>query len=137
LRIRLLRPTRSRRSPNDAADRGGIHRSLARGAKQIYPYWLLGWNFTNGPKHNESILIGNQQFLFAMSTLGFDVPVPGAGRIQQWEERFMTSLDGYQALDRGLLKVDHCEPRQPRFRRAPRLCRKWWDPSHTAICGDR
>lgn len=108
---------------------------LLEARSEIYPYWLLGWNFTTGPEHNEPFLINNQQFLSAMSSLGFDVPA--ANRLQQWEEQFMTSLAGYQALDRALSQVDHCEPRQSRFRHAPRLCRKWWDPSHTAICGDR
>ncbi|MEA2162241.1 MAG: hypothetical protein QOK37_368 [Thermoanaerobaculia bacterium] len=45
---------------------------------EIYPYWLLGWNFINAPS-DEPVLINNQQFLFAMSDLGFYIHVP-AGR---------------------------------------------------------
>lgn len=112
-----------------------VHLLEARG--EIYPYWLLGWNFTNGPEHTEPILINNQQFLFAMRGLGFDVPVPAAGRMQQWEEHFMTSIAGYRALDSALQRIGYCEPREPRFRFAPRLCRKWWDPAHAVSCGDR
>lgn len=104
---------------------------------EIYPYWLLGWNFTPGPEHNEPTLINNQQFLFAMSDLGFNVPVPAAGQMDQWVEHYMTSIDGYRALDTALKKIDYCEPREPRFKFAPRLCRKWWDPTHTATCGDQ
>jgi hypothetical protein len=110
---------------------------LLAARREIYPYWLLAWNFINGPEANEPLLITNQQFQFALSSLGFDVPVPAAGRMQQWTEHFMTSIDGYRAIDEALQKVAHCEPRDPRFRHAPRLCRKWWDHAHTATCGDR
>lgn len=110
---------------------------LLEARHEIYPYWLLAWNFINGPEANEPLLITNQQFLFALTSLGFDVPVPAAGRMDQWQERFMTSIDGYRSIDAALQKVTHCEPRNPRFRHAPRLCRKWWDPAHTSTCGDR
>jgi len=105
--------------------------------RERYPYWLLGWNFIKGPEADEPILINNQQFMFALSDLGFDVPVPAAGQMEQWEQTFMTSLDGYSALDVALSRVDYCQPREPRFRFAPRLCRKWWDSAHTNVCGDR
>lgn len=91
---------------------------------EIYPYWLLAWNFIKGPEANEPLLITNQQFLSVLSSLGFD-------------ERFMTSIEGYRAIDAALQQVAHCEPRDPRFRHAPRLCRKWWDHAHTSTCGDR
>ena len=104
---------------------------------EIYPHWLLGWNFTKGPEHNEPILLNNQQFLFALSHLGFDVPVFAANQMRQWEEHFMTSVDGYRAVDTALQSIEYCEPCDARFRFAPRLCRKWWDAAHTAICGNR
>jgi hypothetical protein len=103
--------------------------------RALYPYWLLGWNFTNGPEHNEPKLINNQQFLFAMSRLGFNIPVPASAQMDQWEDHYMASVDGYRALDEALHKIDHCEPCNPRFKHAPRLCRKWWDSAHTGVCG--
>jgi len=105
--------------------------------EEIYPYWLLGWNFTRGPEHNEPTLINNQQFLFAMSHLGFDIPVPASAQMEEWEEHFMTSVDGFRALEIALQRIEYCEPRDPRFKRAPRLCKKWWDGTHSAVCGDR
>src|SRR5664279_3206648 len=57
--------------------------------RELYPYWLLGWNFTNGPEHNEPRLINNQQFLFALSSLGFTIPVPASAQMEQWEDRYM------------------------------------------------
>jgi len=109
---------------------------LLEARREIYPYWLLGWNFITGPEHDEPKLIANQQFIFALGDLGFDVPGPAAHAMEQWEAHFMTSLDGYHALDQALQSIDHCEPREPQFRFAPRLCRKWWDPAHTTVCGD-
>ncbi|HEY4640236.1 MAG TPA: hypothetical protein VII75_02745 [Thermoanaerobaculia bacterium] len=108
---------------------------LLEARHEIYPWWLLGWNFTKGPEHNEPVLLNSQQFLFALAHLGFNIPVPAAGPMQQWEEHFMTSIDGYRAIDEALQKIDYCQPRNPRFRFAPRLCRKWRDPTHTATCG--
>lgn len=105
--------------------------------RELYPYWLLGWNFINASGADEPILIANQQFMFALSHLGFEIPVPAAGRMEQWQEHFMTSLPGYLALDAALRSINYCEPKEPRFRHAPRLCRKWWDPAHTATCGER
>jgi len=114
---------------------GAIVRIL-EARREIYPYWLLGWNFINEPEADEPILINNQQFMFALCHLGFDVPFPDVGQMEQWEEHFMTSHDGYLALDAALRTIDNCEARQPRFRHAPRLCKKWWDVTHTALCGD-
>ena len=104
--------------------------------REIYPYWLLGWNFITGPEHDEAKLISNQQFIFALGDLGFDVPGPAAHSMEQWEAHFMTSVGGYRVLDQALQSIDRCEPRERQFRFAPRLCRRWWDPAHTAVCGD-
>jgi hypothetical protein len=102
---------------------------------EIYPYWLLGWNFITGPEHDEPKLISNQQFIFGLGDLGFDVPGPAAHEMEHWESAFMTSVNGYRALDQAFQSIDRCEPRDARFRFAPRLCRKWWDPVHTSVCG--
>jgi hypothetical protein len=102
-----------------------------------YPYWLLGWNFIgmNGD-HRWPLLINNSQFIFAMRSMGFDVPAGPAQAMEAWEEQYMSSFDGYAALDEAFRPVDHCEP-QGWFPRAPRLCKRWWDLIHVATCGDR
>lgn len=103
---------------------------------EAFPYWLLGWNFI-GFSMNPSwpCLAHNQQFIFAMNFLGFNVPVYDADRMDLWEKKFMGSLEEFKKLKSVLDGTDRCQPKSNRFPHAPRLCKRWWDYEHTSTCG--
>lgn len=99
--------------------------------KQVFPYWLLGWNYigiNNDP--NTPCLINNQQFRYSLRALGeHHVPAADYYAAGQWEIANMTTLDGYTRLKTLLdAKPVDIEPHNPSFPTAPRLTRNWWNP---------
>jgi len=102
---------------------------------EVFPYWILGWNYRN-PSHEDFslILINNQQFLFSLQALGFDNPAADVGWAEAWKRQNMGSFEGYMNIDKTLKHLGHCEPRQL-TKYQPVLCRRWWDPEHIATCG--
>ncbi|MCW9059412.1 MAG: hypothetical protein OQL11_11115 [Gammaproteobacteria bacterium] len=101
-----------------------------------FPYWLFGWNYLN-PSHDthEIIIIHNQQFMFSLQGLGFNVPGHEAFAAEQWQKQNMSSFTGYQKLKRSMESLGHCELKNDRFPYQPKLCRRWWIKEHHKSCG--
>jgi len=101
-----------------------------------YPYWIFGWNYLN-PRQgaHETILVNDQQFLFSLVALGFDVPSGDWARAEQWKDRYFKSVDGYKAIDEALGRTKGCEPKYDRFPFQPKLCSRWWTAEHQRSCG--
>ncbi len=103
---------------------------------ETFPYWLLGWNYIGmGRDEGIPVLINNQQFLYSLGAFGFRVPTPIADEMKSWEQKNMSTVDGFRALQKALKSLNHCEFKVARFPHKPRLCRKWWDEKHITKCG--
>jgi hypothetical protein len=101
-----------------------------------FPYWIFGWNYLNPqPDSHEIILINDQQFCFSLRALGFDVPAADWARSEAWKDRYLKSLDGYNAIKDALEHASGCEPKYDRFPFQPKLCCRWWTPEHHKTCG--
>lgn len=104
--------------------------------REVFPYWLFGWNYLNPrPDSHEIVLINNQQFSHSLLNMGFQLPAWDAVPADAWREQNMSSLSGFQAIKRTLDGLDHCEPKDPRFPFQPTLCRRWWTDDHCRTCG--
>jgi hypothetical protein len=104
--------------------------------KEVFPYWLLGWNYLNPrPNTHEIWVINNQQFSHSLLSLGFRLPAWEAGPAAAWREQNMSSFSGYLAIKRGLDGLNRCEPKDPRFPHKPILCQRWWTVDHHRTCG--
>jgi hypothetical protein len=103
--------------------------SVYVGMRKVFPYWIFGWNYV-GFNGDESFpcLLNNQQFQWSLSRIGFDVPAGDYGRANEWEQRYMTSMEGFIAINEHIYNYSpDIEPRSPCFPKIPRLCKKWWD----------
>jgi len=104
--------------------------------QEVFPYWLLGWNFVGmGSEKEKPCLINNQQFLHALGALGFNIPPDVDDMAKIWQERNMSSIEGFRRLKEALAKINGCQPASQRFPFAPRLCRRWWEAEHVRKCG--
>lgn len=102
--------------------------SFHEAAKEVYPFWLLGWNLVGCNHPAQSFEAANSYFIMALRNMGFNVPYMLADQIDEWEKFNMTSLSGFQKLYKVLEKnAPDIEPRNNHFPTAPRLTRRWWD----------
>ena len=105
-------------------------------AGEVFPYWLLGWNYLSPrPDTHEIIVINNQQFLHSLLTMGFRVPAWEADAADQWKEKNMSSFAGYLEIKQAIESIGHCEPKNDQFPYQPKLCRRWWAEEHHRSCG--
>jgi hypothetical protein len=127
----------------ETIDPGSVNASIAEYIVRFheaegsrYPYWLFGWNYLNPrPDSYEIILINNQQFLFSLQALGFQVPAAAYAEAEAWSNRYLRAFDGYLAVKQMLSSLDFCEPKFDRFPLRPILCRRWWVSEHHRSCG--
>lgn len=103
-----------------------------------YPFYLHGRVFVGmGGDWNRPIVdTDNQQFMFALANLGFRVPAGPIVEMDAWERACMSSWEGFLQGEAALANAP-CQTLNPIFPYAPRLCRRWWDPTHVEICGGR
>jgi hypothetical protein len=102
--------------------------------RTIFPYWLFGWNYLNPrPGTHDIIIINNQQFCFSLQALGFNVAAATGG--DQFQQKYLTSFDGYQEVAKALQSLDRCQPKSI-FPYMPILCRRWWTSEHQRTCGN-
>jgi hypothetical protein len=93
-----------------------------------FPYWLLGWNyvgFNGNPTHPFE---GNNLngFVHSLRNLGIQFNNYGSDII--WEEKAMTSMEGFDELKNILTQVTiDTEPQDIRFPQRPLLTRRWWE----------
>ena len=101
-----------------------------------YPYWIFGWNYLNPRRESHEImLINEQQFCHSLAAIGFDVPAFDFARAAVWQDRYLTSLEGYRTIRDALDGAEGCEPKIDRFPYQPKLCRRWWAAEHQQTCG--
>ncbi len=96
---------------------------------ETFPYWLTGWNFINmNGNPNWPMVSDNMRFIqqFRHTQL--------AEKLEEFEQAKMKTIDHYRELV-SFLATQRCEPQNPEYPHAPRLCKTWWDPEHTKICG--
>jgi len=106
-------------------------------AKTRYPYWVFGWNYLNPrPDSYEIFVINDQQFLFSLQTLGFQVPAADHFAAEAWKDRYLSTFDGYLTVKAALDRLSCCEPKLSRFPHRPVLCRYWWVKEHQRTCGN-
>jgi len=110
---------------------------VLQGRGEVFPYWLLSWNFIGmGSDRNHPCFLDNQQFIFALSHLGFEFNVNEPTIGERWQRDNMSSLGGYKDLGKRLASFGRCERKDSRFPYLPRLCNRWWDSNHMQRCGD-
>lgn len=103
---------------------------------EIFPYWLLGWNYLNPrPDTHEIIVINNQQFMHSLLNMGFRVHAYDATASQNWLENNMSSFSGYLQIKKSMQSINQCEPKHNRFPYQPKLCMRWWETEHHKSCG--
>jgi len=102
-----------------------------------FPYWLSGWNYLN-PRQDahEIIMLNNGQFLHSLSALGYKFAPSLGGRYEDKENAIFSNYEGYAAVVEFLRPLESCEPKFAAFPYQPKLCRRWWDPSHHRTCGN-
>ncbi len=108
-------------------------------ANERFHYWLWGWNYLSPNKDGHQIaLLPESQIVFSMNALGFPrtsgFPMAESSN-SSWRSTHMSGYAAYANVARYLEGVDHCEPKDRRFPFQPKLCRRWWDPTHHVTCG--
>lgn len=108
-------------------------------AGEPFHYWLWGWNYLSPSKDGHDIaLLPESQAVFSMNALGFP-RTPGspmyADLSDAWRLTHMRGYAAYANVADYLEGLNHCEPKDRRFPYQPKLCRRWWDPEHHAMCG--
>lgn len=104
-----------------------IHIQMAR--NEPFPYWLTGWNFINmNGNPNWPSLAHNFQFIQSLYHTSL------VSNIEELEQSKLKTIDQYRKL-KIILSTHRCQPENPNYPRAPRLCKKWWDSEHTKNCG--
>lgn len=100
-----------------------------------FPYWVFGWNYLNPRTDSHDIIVINeQQFLFSLAALGYQVPLQWP-QSESWTSEYLGTLKGYTAIQTALLGTHRCEPKDVRFPHQPKLCRRWWTTEHHKTCG--
>jgi hypothetical protein len=99
--------------------------------KEVFPYWLLGWNYIGINNDPEApCLINNQQLRYSLRALGEDVPAADYEAALTWEAENMSTLAGFRRLKNILdAKTIDIEPFSATYPNRPRLTRNWWDQS--------
>ena len=95
---------------------------------EMFPYWLLGWNYVN--PHQSSPLpwvINDQQFVHSLAYLGVRINSFDAETSIAWRKSNMAGVEGYRRLKGVMSTLEPCEPIDLDFPYRPRLCRRWWD----------
>lgn len=101
-----------------------------------FHYWVFGYNYLNPrPDSYEIILINNQQFVWSLQAIGFEIP----GRVtdvnaEAWQRHYLGTFDGYIVVRESLNSAPRCEPKSI-FPYQPKLCRRWWTAEHQRTCG--
>lgn len=105
-----------------------VHEALGK----PYPYWTLGWNFIGMNTMTQPALLNVMNgFIPSLRTMGYNVPSGAAEEMEQWQKRFMTTLEGYKTVKEGLDKYSaDIEPFVEFFPMKPRLTRRWWDEEY-------
>ncbi|KZB72296.1 hypothetical protein AUQ43_04030 [Thalassospira sp. MCCC 1A01148] len=104
--------------------------SLFETERKPFPYWLLGWNYVglNGDASHPTQSNNQNGFLHSMKYMGFSVPAGISPACDDWEMRYMTSIDGFRKLRMSLdTYPKDIEPFFEEMPLRPRLCRFWWD----------
>jgi len=104
--------------------------------KEIFQYWLLGWNQLgmNGD-FTYAFLSNNYEFVKLLRIFGYDIP-QDATYDEGWQRANMCTFEHYKDL-LAILPKDHCQYETSRFPAMPRFCQKWWDEEHIRTCGKR
>lgn len=101
-----------------------------------FPYWLWGWNYLNPSQQNHEIMLVNeQQFVFSMMYMGYQVKAGLVHESEGWQNRYMRNYIGYREVADVLNSLECCEPKFDEFPYQPKLCRLWWTPEHHKTCG--
>ena len=105
-------------------------------AGEPFHYWLWGWNYLNPGRDGHDIaLLPETQIVWSMRFLGFSQEGMSARDNDSWRKRHMRGYAAYSQVAKFLEGLDRCEPKHREFPYQPKLCRRWWDPEHHAICG--
>ncbi|BAV96204.1 hypothetical protein [Lysobacter enzymogenes] len=108
-------------------------------ANEPFHYWLWGWNYLSPSKDGHDIaLLPESQIVYSMHALGFPgmlgSPMSAVSN-DTWRHTHMNGYAAYANVAKYLEGISHCEPKDRRFPFQPKLCRRWWDPSHHITCG--
>lgn len=109
------------------------------GSGEPFHYWLWGWNYLSPSKDGYQIaLLPASQIVFSMNALGFP-RTPGfpvySNSNDAWRTTYMRGYATYANVARYLEEIGRCEPKDRQFPFQPKLCSRWWDPDHHAVCG--
>ncbi|MFK2902998.1 hypothetical protein ISP17_03415 [Dyella ginsengisoli] len=106
-------------------------------AGKHFPYWLWGWNYLNPMQDaHEIIMLNNGQFLHSLSALGYMFSPSVAGRHEAKEAAIFLDYRTYADVAKFLGSLEACEPKFAAYPYQPKLCRRWWEPSHQRTCGN-
>lgn len=100
------------------------------------PYWIFGWNYLNPRKDAHDIILLNEgQLMHSLRALGYRFGAPQWNQLELIQEKLSSGYSGYSEIATFLRSVDRCEPKSDQFPFQPKLCRRWWEPSHHQSCG--
>lgn len=103
---------------------------------KLFPYWVWGWNYLCPNREGYQIdLLPCTQFFHSLSSLGFKPQLQPYLLSREHEQEFLSTFDGYLKVAEFLRSRDQCEPKWDVAPHQPKLCRRWWDPTHQNSCG--
>lgn len=110
--------------------------ALYRAKGELFPYWVLGWNYLNPSRDGHEIaLLPYTQFFHSLMSLGYQFESNTMHGIEAREQEILSTFEAYRKVATFLRSQGQCEPKWDCAPYQPKLCRRWWETAHQQSCG--
>jgi len=110
--------------------------ALYQAKGELFPYWVWGWNYLSPSRDGYQIaLLPYTQVFHSLRSLGYKFQQQFSYGADRRTEEILADFDGYQKVAIFLRSCDRCEPKWDIAPHQPKLCRRWWEPTHQKSCG--